>query len=91
MTARRRPGLGTNQELARRHNLGTVLRHVHGAGQISRAELAHYRRVIEYAISQGVQPVVTLHHFTSPAWFRSRGGWTGPETISGPPTRPGGW
>lgn len=39
MTTRRRPGLGTNQELARRHNLGTVLRHVHGAGQISRAEL----------------------------------------------------
>lgn len=32
-------GLGTNQEAVRRHNLGTVLRYVHGAGQISRAEL----------------------------------------------------
>lgn len=38
MTAQRR-GLGTNQEAVRRHNLGTVLRHVHGAGQISRAQL----------------------------------------------------
>ncbi|GAA4124081.1 ROK family transcriptional regulator [Nocardioides fonticola] len=35
----RRPGQGTNQEAVRRHNLGTLLRHVHGAGSISRSEL----------------------------------------------------
>ena len=39
MSPQRRSGLGTNQESVRRHNLGTVLRHVHSAGQISRAEL----------------------------------------------------
>lgn len=39
MTPQRRAGLGTNQEAVRRHNLGTLLRHVHGVGQISRAEL----------------------------------------------------
>jgi len=39
MSPQRRAGLGTNQEAVRRHNLGTLLRHVHGAGQISRAEL----------------------------------------------------
>lgn len=39
MCPQRRAGLGTNQEAVRRHNLGTLLRHVHGAGQISRAEL----------------------------------------------------
>ncbi len=39
MSPQRRSGLGTNQEAIRRHNLGTVLRHVHSAGQISRAEL----------------------------------------------------
>ncbi len=39
MTATRASGLGTNQEAVRRHNLGTLLRHVHGAGTISRAEL----------------------------------------------------
>ncbi|GAA1926153.1 ROK family protein [Nocardioides hwasunensis] len=39
MSPQRRSGLGTNQEAIRRHNLGTVLRHVHGAGQTSRAEL----------------------------------------------------
>ena len=39
MRTQGRSGLGTNQEAVRRHNLGTLLRHVHGAGQISRAEL----------------------------------------------------
>ncbi len=39
MSPQGRSGLGTNQEAVRRHNLGTLLRHVHGAGQISRAEL----------------------------------------------------
>lgn len=41
MTSQRRPGLGTNQEAVRRHNLGTLLRHVHAAGQLSRAELTN--------------------------------------------------
>ncbi|GAB7006126.1 ROK family transcriptional regulator [Nocardioides sp. AN3] len=39
MRAPRRVGTGTNQEAVRRHNLGTVLRHVHRAGQLPRAEL----------------------------------------------------
>ncbi len=39
MSPQRASGLGTNQESVRRHNLGTLLRHVHGARQISRAEL----------------------------------------------------
>lgn len=33
------PGLGSNQESVRRHNLGTLLRHVHEAGHLSRADL----------------------------------------------------
>jgi beta-glucosidase len=45
-------------------------------GEISRAELQHYRRMIDTALSLGLTPVVTLHHFTSPAWFAQRGGWT---------------
>jgi predicted NBD/HSP70 family sugar kinase len=39
MTTVGRVGTGTNQEVVRRHNLGTVLGHVHRAGRISRAEL----------------------------------------------------
>ncbi|MFJ2171772.1 glycoside hydrolase family 1 protein [Streptomyces sp. NPDC087851] len=44
-------------------------------GQISRAELAHYRRMIDTALGLGLEPVVTLHHFTHPRWFTEDGGW----------------
>lgn len=50
-------------------------------GQYSRAELAHYRRMIDTAISLGLTPVVTLHHFTSPRWFIEEGGWLGDTAL----------
>ncbi|WP_284984471.1 family 1 glycosylhydrolase [Arthrobacter sp. efr-133-TYG-118] len=50
-------------------------------GHFSRAELAHYRRMIETAIELGLTPVVTLHHFSSPRWFADRGGWTADGAI----------
>ncbi|MXG89414.1 ROK family protein [Nocardioides flavescens] len=39
MSPQPRTGLGTNQEAVRRHNLGTLLRHVHRRGQSTRADL----------------------------------------------------
>lgn len=39
MPSARRAGVGTNQEDVRRHNLATVLGHVHRAGRLSRADL----------------------------------------------------
>ncbi|WNM31936.1 family 1 glycosylhydrolase [Streptomyces sp. Li-HN-5-11] len=50
-------------------------------GHVSRAELAHYRRMIETAQRLGLEPVVTLHHFTSPNWFAQEGGWSGERAI----------
>jgi beta-glucosidase len=44
-------------------------------GQFSRAELAHYRRMIDAALELGLTPVVTLNHFTTPRWFAEQGGW----------------
>lgn len=44
-------------------------------GHISRAELAHYRRMIDMAVDLGLTPIVTLHHFSSPLWFAEEGGW----------------
>lgn len=44
-------------------------------GRFSKAELAHYRRMIEHCLSRGVTPVVTLQHFTTPQWFAEAGGW----------------
>ncbi|MFU8946196.1 glycoside hydrolase family 1 protein [Mycetocola zhadangensis] len=50
-------------------------------GQISRAELAHYRRMIDTALNFGLTPVVTLHHFSSPLWFEREGGWMGERST----------
>lgn len=44
-------------------------------GKFSRAELAHYRRMIDTAIELGLEPVVTVHHFTHPLWFDDEGAW----------------
>jgi beta-glucosidase len=48
-------------------------------GAFSTAELAHYRRMIDAAIKLGLTPLVTLHHFTNPAWLAAMGGWTHPD------------
>jgi beta-glucosidase len=37
--------------------------------------VAHYRAVIRALRERGLEPIVTLHHFTNPAWFSRRGGW----------------
>ncbi len=50
-------------------------------GHVSRAHLAHYRRMVEGCLERGLTPVVTLHHFTAPAWFRAAGGWTASGAV----------
>lgn len=52
------------------------------AGEFSLASLAHYRRMIEGAIARGIRPLITLHHFTSPLWFDTNGGWTAPDAAA---------
>jgi beta-glucosidase len=37
--------------------------------------IEHYRDVVRALRRRGLEPVVTLHHFTNPAWFLRRGGW----------------
>ncbi|WP_319019173.1 glycoside hydrolase family 1 protein [Microbispora sitophila] len=51
-------------------------------GHPSLAVLQHYRRIIEGCGQRGLTPVVTLHHFTSPAWLRDEGGWTSAGAIA---------
>ncbi|MFH1305239.1 MAG: glycoside hydrolase family 1 protein [Candidatus Omnitrophota bacterium] len=38
-------------------------------------EWDHYRTVINELIRLGIEPIVTLNHFTVPAWFARKGGW----------------
>ncbi len=42
---------------------------------------AHYGRVLDALEARGLEPVVTLHHFTSPAWFAARGGWLAADAL----------
>ena len=50
-------------------------------GQYDEAEIGHYRRVLECCMENGIEPVVTLMHFTSPKWLIEKGGWENEETI----------
>lgn len=50
-------------------------------GEFCQAELAHYRHMITTAQSLGLTPVVTLHHFTTPAWFHSAGSWRAADAV----------
>lgn len=50
-------------------------------GFISQAELAHYRRMVLTAREMGLEPMVTLHHFTIPQWFEDEGGWRAPDAV----------
>ncbi len=45
-------------------------------GKFDPSEIEHYRKVISELKSKGLEPVVTLHHFTNPIWFSQKGGWT---------------
>jgi len=49
-------------------------------GEFSYAELEHYRRVLAACHEHGIQPMVTLHHFTTPRWLMHHGGWLDDKT-----------
>lgn len=49
-------------------------------GQFDEKEISHYRDVINTCRENGLEPVVTLLHFTSPKWLISKGGWESDET-----------
>lgn len=50
-------------------------------GQFDHEELEHYRTVLGTLHDFGLEPVVTLHHFTNPRWLASIGGWANPEVV----------
>jgi beta-glucosidase len=49
-------------------------------GEFSNAALEHYRDMLRACHEHGITPIVTFHHFTSPRWLISAGGWESPET-----------
>ncbi len=49
-------------------------------GQFDAAALDHYREVIKSLRSKGIEPIVTLYHFTLPLWVARQGGWLSEKT-----------
>lgn len=50
-------------------------------GYFDKKEVDHYRDVLACCKKYHVTPVVTLHHFSSPAWLIGKGGWTKPYVV----------
>lgn len=49
-------------------------------GQWDNLALDHYVQVIRSLRSKGIEPIVTLHHFTLPLWLARQGGWASQKT-----------
>jgi beta-glucosidase len=45
-------------------------------GDFDSRQLRHYRDVLGDLREQGIEPMVTLHHFSNPSWFAHKGGWS---------------
>jgi len=42
-------------------------------GKFDEKALDHYENVVDELIANGIEPMVTLHHFTDPIWFEAQG------------------
>ena len=49
-------------------------------GVFDDAQIEHYRKVIRCCRDHGIEPVVTMFHFSSPVWIIRKGGWEA-ETV----------
>ena len=50
-------------------------------GRFDEAEIAHYGAVLDCCRTHGLEPIVTLHHFSSPKWLITKGGWEAESTV----------
>jgi beta-glucosidase len=49
-------------------------------GKFDEKEIEHYRQIILALRERGIEPFVTLWHWTEPVWFQEAGGWDSPES-----------
>ena len=50
-------------------------------GVFDQTATEHYRDVIRTCKENGIEPLVTLMHFTSPVWLIRKGGWEAESTV----------
>ena len=46
------------------------------------AAIDRYRAILQCMHEHQLEPMVTLHHFTTPLWLTDRGGWENPASIA---------
>ncbi len=51
-------------------------------GFFSDEALAFERRRVDALVRMGIEPVVTLHHYTHPLWFWADGGWESADSVA---------
>ena len=50
-------------------------------GAFDPSAVRRYREMLEGLRNRGIEPMVTLFHFTSPLWLARQGGWANPATV----------
>jgi beta-glucosidase len=50
--------------------------------KFSKDALKQYSEMIDYLLHQGIEPFITLHHFTHPVWFHQETPWHKKESIA---------
>lgn len=50
-------------------------------GVFDEEQIEHYRQVIRCCRENGLEPVVTLFHFSSPVWLIRKGGWEADSVV----------
>ncbi len=50
-------------------------------GEFDDEALERYRRLVDHLAATGMEPVVTLFHYTHPRWFHSGTPWTSPASV----------
>lgn len=48
-------------------------------GKFNEKEIEHYKKVVKALRARGIEPFITLWHYTHPVWFNKQGGWTSPK------------
>lgn len=51
-------------------------------GRFDHAAIDRYRAMLAGLRRRGMQPMVTLHHFSNPLWLERAGGWERPEVVT---------
>lgn len=50
-------------------------------GVFDPAAMTRYRKMLEGLRRRGIEPMVTLFHFTTPLWLARQGGWRNPAAV----------